>query len=59
MECVVAGKEFEGEREGYGNESNEEWKDRVEKWKARQEKRGNVLSKDDVNNVEADEDDYM
>lgn len=57
---VVAGKEFEGEKEGLGNESNDEWKERVEKWKVRQERRGNVLNKDDDgNDDEADDEEYL
>eukprot|EP00257_Ricinus_communis_P020113 XP_015579274.1 cellulose synthase A catalytic subunit 4 [UDP-forming] isoform X2 [Ricinus communis] len=51
----VAGKEIEAERELY---SNEEWKDRVEKWKVRQEKRG-LVGKDDVGNDQGEEDEYL
>ncbi|KAG6658842.1 cellulose synthase A catalytic subunit 4 [UDP-forming]-like [Carya illinoinensis] len=51
----VAGKDFEGEKEVF---SNAEWKERVEKWKVRQEKRG-LVSKDDGNNDQGDDDDYL
>ncbi|XP_062079852.1 cellulose synthase A catalytic subunit 4 [UDP-forming]-like [Humulus lupulus] len=53
---VIAGKEFEGEREGY---TNDEWKDRVEKWKVKQERRGNLLNNDDANNDQEVDDDYL
>ncbi|KAK6143965.1 hypothetical protein DH2020_020785 [Rehmannia glutinosa] len=53
----VAGKDFEGEKETY---SNEEWKERVEKWKSRQEKRGLVTKTDDGgNNNQDDDDDFL
>lgn len=53
---VVAGKDFEGEREAY---SNAEWKERIEKWKVRQEKRG-LVNKDDGNNDQGDDqDDFL
>ena len=42
-----------------GNENNDEWKDRVEKWKVRQERRGNLLNKDDDNDDDADDDEYL
>ncbi|KAJ8749065.1 hypothetical protein K2173_013672 [Erythroxylum novogranatense] len=51
----VAGKDFEGEKDLY---SNSEWKERVEKWKVRQEKRG-LVNKDDGGNDPGDEDDYL
>ncbi|XP_012085255.1 cellulose synthase A catalytic subunit 4 [UDP-forming] isoform X1 [Jatropha curcas] len=47
----VAGKDIEAEREMY---SNAEWKERVEKWKVRQEKRG-LVNKDDG----GEEDEYL
>ncbi|XAR61061.1 Cellulose synthase (UDP-forming) [Bertholletia excelsa] len=50
----VAGKEFDGEKEGY---TNAEWKERVEKWKTRQEKRGLVTNIDGGNNDQAEEQD--
>ncbi|KAL6978727.1 Cellulose synthase A catalytic subunit 4 [UDP-forming] [Sarracenia purpurea var. burkii] len=51
----VVGKDFEGEKESY---SNAEWKERVEKWKSRQTKRG-VVTKDDAGNDQGDEDEYI
>ncbi|KAF3436102.1 hypothetical protein FNV43_RR23194 [Rhamnella rubrinervis] len=51
----VTGKDFEGDKEVY---SNAEWKERVEKWKVRQEKKG-LISKDDGNNDQDNEDDYL
>ncbi|KAF2292697.1 hypothetical protein GH714_026782 [Hevea brasiliensis] len=48
-------KEIEAEREMY---SNAEWKERVEKWKVRQEKRG-LVSKDDGGNDQGEEDEYL
>ncbi|XP_057509783.1 cellulose synthase A catalytic subunit 4 [UDP-forming]-like [Actinidia eriantha] len=51
---VAGGKEFEGEKETYTN--NAEWKERVEKWKTRQEKRG-MVNKDDKGNEQGDDDD--
>lgn len=54
----VAGKDLEAERE---LEGNLEWKDRIEKWKAKQDKNG-VVNKDDAENDEEnndDADDYL
>ncbi|OMO89463.1 Cellulose synthase [Corchorus capsularis] len=51
----TAGKDFEGDKEIYGSA---EWKERVEKWKVRQEKRG-LVSNDDGENDQAEEDDYL
>ncbi|XVF21523.1 hypothetical protein REPUB_Repub12eG0097200 [Reevesia pubescens] len=51
----TAGKDFEGDKEIYGSA---EWKERVEKWKVRQEKRG-LVSNDDGGNDQAEEDDYL
>lgn len=51
----VTGKDFEAERENY---TDAEWKERVEKWKIRQEKRG-LSSKDDEGNDQGEEDDYL
>ncbi|KAF9688510.1 hypothetical protein SADUNF_Sadunf02G0204500 [Salix dunnii] len=51
----VAGKDLEGEKEGY---SNAEWQERVEKWKVRQEKKG-LVSKDDGGNDQGEEDEYL
>lgn len=50
--AIVAGKDFEGDKEFY---SNEEWQERVEKWKVRQEKKG-LISKEDGNDQVEDED---
>ncbi|KAK9039207.1 hypothetical protein V6N11_024041 [Hibiscus sabdariffa] len=48
----TAGKDFGGDKEIYGSA---EWKDRVEKWKVRQEKRG-LVSNYDAGNDQAEED---
>uniref|UniRef100_A0A803PGI9 Cellulose synthase n=1 Tax=Cannabis sativa TaxID=3483 RepID=A0A803PGI9_CANSA len=54
---IGGGKEFDQvEKEGY---SNDEWKDRVEKWKVKQERRGNLLNNDDANNDQEVDDDYL
>lgn len=52
---IVNGKDLEGEKEFY---SNEEWKERVEKWKVRQEKRG-LVNKDESKDDQGEEDDYL
>ncbi|KAJ0967529.1 hypothetical protein J5N97_024446 [Dioscorea zingiberensis] len=49
----VVGKDLDAERD---MEGNLEWKDRVEKWKAKQEKRG-LISKDDGGNDQDNEED--
>nr|KYP43719.1 Cellulose synthase A catalytic subunit 4 [UDP-forming] [Cajanus cajan] len=51
----VAGKDFEGDKDFY---SNEEWQERVEKWKVRQEKRG-LLNKEDGKEDQGEDDDYL
>lgn len=53
---VVAGKEFDVEKEV---NSNNEWKEKVEKWKTRQEKKG--YGNDDYNggNDDEEEDDFL
>ncbi|XP_021888576.1 cellulose synthase A catalytic subunit 4 [UDP-forming] [Carica papaya] len=51
----VTGKDFDAEKETY---TSAEWKDRVEKWKVRQEKRG-LVNKDNGPNDQGDEDDYL
>ncbi|KAH7691046.1 Cellulose synthase (UDP-forming) protein [Dioscorea alata] len=51
----VAGKDLDADRE---LEGNLEWKDRVEKWKAKQEKRG-LISKDDGGDNDNEEDDVL
>ena len=53
--CAAAGKDFEGDKEIYGSA---EWKERVEKWKVRQEKRG-LVSSDNGGNDQPEEDDYL
>ena len=52
---LVTGKDLEGEKEFY---SNEEWQERVEKWKVRQEKRG-LLNKEDGKEDQGEEDEYL
>lgn len=54
--CAVAGKDLEGEKD---LESNGEWKERVEKWKARQEKRGLVSKEDGTGDDHDAEDDIL
>lgn len=54
--CAVAGKDLEGEKDF---ESNGEWKERVEKWKARQEKRGLVSKEDGPGDDHDAEDDIL
>ena len=51
---VVAGKDFEGDKEFY---INAKWKERVRKWKVRQEKRG-LVNKDEEKDDQG-EDDYL
>nr|GEV25637.1 cellulose synthase A catalytic subunit 4 [UDP-forming] [Tanacetum cinerariifolium] len=48
----VVGKDFDGDRD-------EEWKDRVQKWKTRQEKRGLVTKSDAGGNDPGEEDDFL
>lgn len=55
-EKEVNGKDFEGEKEIYGN--SDEWKERVEKWKIRQEKKG-LVSTHEAENDQAEEDDFL
>ncbi|KAK5820206.1 Cellulose synthase A catalytic subunit 4 [UDP-forming] -like protein [Gossypium arboreum] len=55
----TAGKDFEGDKEIYGSA---EWKERVEKWKVRQEKRGLVGNYGDAGHDQAEqeeEEDYL
>jgi cellulose synthase A len=53
----VLGKDFEAERDGY---TDAEWKERVDKWKARQEKRGLVTKGEQTNeDKEDDEEEYL
>lgn len=51
----VAGKDVDMEKEMYGNV---EWKERVEKWKAKQEKKG-LVSKEDGDHEQDEEDDIL
>ena len=46
---------MEGDGEFY---SNEEWKERIDKWKVRQEKRG-LVNKDEGKDDQGEEDDYL
>jgi len=53
----VAGKDLEAERE---MEGSMEWKDRIDKWKTKQEKRGNKLNPDDSDDDDdKNDDEYM
>ncbi|XP_039030854.1 cellulose synthase A catalytic subunit 4 [UDP-forming]-like [Hibiscus syriacus] len=52
----TAGKDLEGDKEIYGSS---EWKERVEKWKVRQEKRGLVSNYDAGNDQVEEEEDYL
>ncbi|KAL1826059.1 hypothetical protein ACET3Z_012837 [Daucus carota] len=52
----VTGKDFEAEKETY---TNSEWKERVDKWKTRQEKRGLVNKGDESGNDQENEDEYL
>ncbi|KAF6156248.1 hypothetical protein GIB67_030251 [Kingdonia uniflora] len=51
----ITGKDFDGEKEIY---SNVEWKERVDKWKAKQEKRG-LVNKEGGGNEQEEEDDIL
>lgn len=55
--CVICfevlGKDFEAERDGY---TDAEWKERVDKWKARQEKRGLVTKGEQTNDQDKEVD---
>lgn len=52
---AVARQELEGEKEAY---DNAEWKERIEKWKIRQEKRG-LVTKDAGDKDDREEEDYL
>lgn len=55
--CLVTGKDLEDDqKDAY---SNSEWKERVEKWKTRQEKRGLMSKHDDGGNDQGDEDEFL
>ena len=56
---VVGGKEEGEEDDQKETYSTSEWKERVEKWKTRQEKRGLVTKLDDGGNDPGDEDDFL
>lgn len=55
-EKEMNGKDFEDEKDAYGN--SDQWKERVEKWKSRQEKKGLVNSYD-AENDQVEEDDFL
>ncbi|KAF9610958.1 hypothetical protein IFM89_026046 [Coptis chinensis] len=52
----IVGKDFEGEKDVY---NNVEWKERVDKWKAKQEKKGLMSKEDGGENDLGDEDDFL
>ncbi|ONM06037.1 cellulose synthase10 [Zea mays] len=52
----VAGKDLEAERE---MEGSMEWKDRIDKWKTKQEKRGKLNHDDSDDDDDKNEDEYM
>jgi cellulose synthase A len=52
----VAGKDLEAERE---MEGSMEWKDRIDNWKAKQEKRGNKLNHDDSDEDKNDDEYFL
>lgn len=56
--CIVAAGKEELEDDQKEIYSNSEWKERVEKWKTRQEKRGLVTKLDDGGNDPQGDDDY-
>lgn len=53
---AVAGKDLEAERE---MEGSMEWKDRIDKWKTKQEKRGKLNHDDSDDDDDKNEDEYM
>lgn len=53
---TVAGKDFDGGKEAY---NNEEWKERVDKWKTKQEKRGLFTKADDARNDQDDDEEVL
>lgn len=55
-EIAVAGKDLEQERE---MEGGMEWKDRIDKWKTKQEKRGKLNRDDDDDDDDKNDDEYM
>ena len=54
----VLGREFEGERDGA---TDAEWKERVDKWKARQEKRGLLVKGEQTKDQDSqtDEEEFL
>jgi cellulose synthase A len=52
----VAGKDLEQERE---MEGGMEWKDRIDKWKTKQEKRGKLNRDDSDDDDDKNDDEYM
>lgn len=54
--CAVAGKDLEAERE---MEGSMEWKDRIDKWKTKQEKRGRLNHDDSDDDDDKNDDEYM
>ncbi|KAL1366403.1 hypothetical protein HN51_014231 [Arachis hypogaea] len=52
----VTGKDIEGDKEFY---SNAEWEERVEKWKARQEKKGLLNKEEGKDDQDEEEDEYL
>ena len=60
INCVshaVAGKDLEAEREMEAGSM--EWKDRIDKWKTKQEKRGKLNHDDSDDDDEKNDDEYM
>ena len=54
----MLGREFEGERDGA---TDPEWKERVDKWKARQEKRGLLVKGEQTKDQDSqtDEEEFL
>lgn len=52
----MLGKEFEAERDGA---TDAEWKERVDKWKARQEKRGLLAKAEQTKDQDSEEEEYL
>ncbi|KMS96891.1 hypothetical protein BVRB_7g180680 [Beta vulgaris subsp. vulgaris] len=56
----VTGKELDGEKDMNGKDlDSDQWKERVEKWKTRQEKKGLVSTYEGDQNDQAEEDDFL
>lgn len=57
---TVTGKELDGEKDMNGKDlDSDQWKERVEKWKTRQEKKGLVSTYEGDQNDQAEEDDFL